>query len=241
MENDQRQGKFAIYDTASNLIQTGTYQDDNLHGEVLNFYPDQNLHKRILFKTGLIDGKMEVFYPDGTLQEETHYLADTKQGFSHLFYPNGHKKLVSYYEADQLARIQTSYYPNEQIRREFIIEVVGEETGAFKTYDSLGQRTGEGYLLQGFLHRENKAYYSNGTLKHHYHYNKGRKKGLNTSYYPDGSKKVVEKEIGNRSFQIENYYSSGFLRSKTYVKNGRRIGEWKYFFKSGHLKRTENL
>ena len=40
--------------------------------------------------------------------------------------------------------------------------------------------------------------------------------------------------------EVKGYYESGELKSSGKVNDGKQIGEWTYFYKSGQLKKTEN-
>ena len=239
-KDDLRNGTFAIYDESKHLIQKGVYKNDKLEGEVLSFYPNQNIKKRVIFKADTIHGKMEVYYPDKTLKEETNYEKNLRQGSSKQYYPNGMKKVETYYEKNLLTKEHIIYYFNGQVKRLLYIDQIGGETGSFKTYDSLGYLESEGHLLNGTLHAENKAYFPGGKIRHKFNYEKGRKKGINITYYPNGDQRKVEKEIGENYFEITNFQPNNSLISKTYLRRGKAVGTWKYFFETGGIKQSEN-
>jgi antitoxin component YwqK of YwqJK toxin-antitoxin module len=87
---------------------------------------------------------------------------------------------------------------------------------SFIFYDSLGNKTEEGFIKKYKLHGLCKGYYSDGSLKYYGKYSNNRMHGI-----------------------WKYYYSTGAIEQKGIYKNGKLDGKWLWFYKNSDTLRIE--
>lgn len=86
------------------------------------------------------------------------------------------------------------------------------------------------------------TYWVNGQINLDSHYLNGKLDGVNTSYYPNGSKSdVASCRGGVLDGEATAYYSSGKIQSKGQYKAGAQVGHWIWYQETGAVDSEKNF
>lgn len=108
------------YDLNNNLLQTGTYADEQLstpHGKFV-FYADLDYYNQLNKENYKLNGRKRY------TSQEGHYVNGKEEGKWYTFYPDGNVSSVEEYKDGQL-------------------------NGEYKSFDKFGNITVEGHFVQG--------------------------------------------------------------------------------------------
>ncbi len=84
--------------------------------------------------------------------------------------------------------------------------------------------------------------YPNGNKKLTGTYRNGKRHGVWSSWYKDGSlKSELRYEKGQRHGFYKTWYKNGQLRYEGQYRHGKRSGTWKYYNKEGELIKTQDF
>ncbi len=82
--------------------------------------------------------------------------------------------------------------------------------------------------------------YKNGEVKMVGKYKNGKRKGVWTAWYPDGSRwSETTFEEGKRSGPTTTWYKNGQMRYSGRYENDKPAGTWKYYDREGNLVREK--
>jgi antitoxin component YwqK of YwqJK toxin-antitoxin module len=150
-----------------------------------------------------------------------------KQGRWYLFYDNGNVKVEGIYKDDKKNGYFKEYTEN------------GDLISVTKFINNVKQEDAEEITK---LDVENE-YYPDGKLKASGTYRNGIPEGIRREYNQEGEiersfifkngyviGEGIVKENGTKEGHWKEFYSNGILRSEGEYKDGKPIGEWKYFY-----------
>lgn len=160
-----RHGLMSLYDESGILLETLTFDMDNIRGENVRYY---NTGERDIVATRIGDlwqGEVRSFYKSGRLKSLTEYRDGMKHGLMKTYFDNDSSSLmnVSHYERDIRTGEYVAYYSNGCLA----------EKGAFLG----GERSG----MWVSFYPDGATVYTTGR------YEDGNYHGLWRIYHPDGS------------------------------------------------------
>jgi antitoxin component YwqK of YwqJK toxin-antitoxin module len=232
------------------IIET-PYIDDIINGEQRIYFLNFQLKKITPFEKGVENGRAYDFSEDGRIIGITDY----KKGFI-VSRQRFNKK-----DGNGLKQGEWKFfYPTRKLQEEGIF-INDKKNGWFKTYDTLGNLVSVDKYVNGDLEAIDEknptqieiktTYFPNGQQKLVAPYKNGVLEGIAREYDEQGNvvKGIVFKDgkpvssgiVDNRGqFQGDwkEFYDDGVLKASGKFKNGKKIGEWKYYFHSGELEQV---
>lgn len=96
----QKEGKWLYYsDVDEALISEENYNNGQLHGKVITFYPDSGKPAEILeYRQGKREGPLLKFFPEGSTMTEGTYVNDSLDGKFTLYWPDGKIQVSGAYD-----------------------------------------------------------------------------------------------------------------------------------------------
>jgi antitoxin component YwqK of YwqJK toxin-antitoxin module len=170
-------------------------------------------------KNNALEGESKIWLPrDGGggfyLKASAHFENNLPNGIATVYYDNGEINREQEYKNGVISGNQKYYYRSGNIRQELIRE------GAFL--------------------KKKLAYYDNGQLRSETIYDpKTRRLRSVKTWYPDGSKYMVDEYLHDNTNQYEAYYSNGELQEKRIngkIEKYPPKGQIELFYNNGQLK-----
>lgn len=227
-----------------------TFRNDVKQGPTIYYYPDGNVWKIIPFVNGLEEGIAREFNQEGTIISLVEYKRGfvvnrerinrtdqngLKQGKWKFFHENGRVRLEGNYRNDK-------------------------ENGYFKEYDENGNLITVSKYVNGELLEDvpelvelevRTDYYPSGKVKSIASYKDDMPEGIRRDYNEDGSIKMayifskgvitgegILNEKGIKNGLWKEYYDGRRLKSEGRYEDGKRVGEWKFYFPDGKIEQT---
>ncbi len=220
------QKDFTYWDFKKTLIlSSGSYYVDKLgltkdkHGEWIYYDKSGNVVEKSQYYRGVLDGKVIMYYSNGKLKQEGYFKKKLKEGVNTYisyqdsiyreWYETGTLEEEGMFKNDRKVGIWKYYYLNGQIKSH------EEEIDSlvyirnFWTCDSAHTQT----ITNGT--GEMLTFHTTSALKELYNY----KNGL-----PDGP--------------FEDHSIYGYITLKGFFKEGKKDGEWNYYYYTGDLEKT---
>lgn len=148
--------------------------------------------------------KVKKYHPNGNLNIEGQTISGLKQGEWKYYKDDGQLSFKQFFNRDTLKRDETysngilgtskdvKYYKNDTIKH-------------IVTYFPNGDIETKGKTVNNVYEGESIGYHENGVVGAIAHYKNSDLAGEYVQYYPDGSKRMFTKEIGN---SIHEFYDS---------------------------------
>lgn len=220
-----------FYDENGNIVKDGPYR---------YYYGNGQLSEEGMIKNGKPDGLWKAYYPSGVLQSESSFKNGISgYGISKLYYENG--KIAMEMESEgymitdgKVTAYFKHYYPNGQLKQEFFIKD-NVSDGLEKEYDERGNLIAEQIWRNGKKEGISTYYYEDGS-KEEIPYVNDVHNGLSKLYHPNGQLAAESYVIdGVQEGLMKNYYPDGALMAEGYVKKGKPDGIIKQYYPSGKL------
>lgn len=80
------------------LMSTEYYENGQLEGTVINYYPEGSIAEEIPYKNGIKDGVWKQYFTDGKLKLKATYIDDKLEGLMLVYYRNGVPEISGIYE-----------------------------------------------------------------------------------------------------------------------------------------------
>ena len=257
-------GEFLVFNILGNMRDSSTVRGGEQQGLVCSYYP---LGGRRACKTAVDDiwngPAFDLFQSGGT--EFKYTLKEGKaEGPVEQFWADGSVRYTGAYVSDQRDGMHVNKFPNGNTENEYTY-VAGKTEGPYKEWYYHGQLSGEGIMKAGKPSGEIKRYDEFGTLTSSSHFDdQGRLQGITTEFddhgrpymeleynkdlliryrYLDPAGKVLSE--GSRSkgkFDLRGFHSEGGKKVEgTYLDEGAKVGEWKYYYADGTLQSVEQF
>ncbi len=184
-------------------------------------------------------GLWKEFYPNGVVKKEMRYRDDKLDGYLKIFEPDGNLVKAEKYI--------------DGVLQENVDELV--KLDVVNTYYESGKKKSSGTYKEGYPEGFTRRFSEEGVIigselyKDGYkigegiYDEKGYKQGLWKEYYITGELKAQgeysnDKKIGEWVY----YYSNGKVEQRgKYGKDNKPTGDWKWFYESGNLLRSESF
>ncbi|MGE4288248.1 MAG: toxin-antitoxin system YwqK family antitoxin [Salinivirgaceae bacterium] len=230
------------------------YFDNQRHGLCLYYYSNEQLHWRINYHKGLINGTAREFDSTGvciTLVEykngrevdrETinRYLDSLQHGVWKEFYENGRIKTERFYKKGKLNGLLKSYDSNGELlfTHRYSDGVLSDtavnvenEIQWVETYYEIRNQEGE------FIKKESGSFNEGIPIGVHRTYDSTGRVNSSRTYDSNGvliARGIVNEE-GDRLGEWTFFYSNGSVKSKGVYSENRRVGPWTYYYKHGTI------
>lgn len=226
-ENGLKNGKTRDFNASGALTQVTEYRNDSIHGIRLNYFPDGKLKQKTPYKGNLKDGQARIYSKeDGRVIWLIRYEKDAVIN----------REAINRFDAEgNKTGLWIEFHPNEVKKLEGNY-VNGKRDGIFKEYDENGKLLNiydysEGELVDNETSldviEQDKYYYPSGQIKRIETKQGSKKQGFTKTFDENGN--VILSQI----FINDTLYAEGNTDEL-----GRKIGEWKYYWKNGKLKST---
>lgn len=86
--NDQLHGVRNLYNNG-NLEAIETYDNGNLHGEVIGYFADGTIKRKTVFENNKMNGLLYIYFEDGSIKEEVQMKNNLENGPFKEYYPSG--------------------------------------------------------------------------------------------------------------------------------------------------------
>ncbi|GGG33442.1 hypothetical protein GCM10011344_37880 [Dokdonia pacifica] len=191
-----------------------TYKNNNITGEVIVYFRDGNIHKKIKYSK---KGKYRV--------ERIFNKQGKKVAIQNYSYYKEDGKWIKYYEKTQKIQSEANYKD-------------GKKNGKYIIYAINGIKMKEENYKDGKLHGKSMNYYKNGNPREEKIYNMNVPVGKYISYYENGIVKSILEYGENRKILnlIEANDSDGNPLDKGTLKDGN--GVYYEYDNNGKIKRT---
>ncbi len=257
-KNDKKNGNYERYKFVKGainkniMISNELFLDGLKQGLSYQYYDNGKLHYKFYYKDNRKHGEAFEYDTIGNIISELRYRHDViisknrinrydnngkKSGTWKIFHPSGKLKILSFYKNGKLE-------------------------GYVKEYDEKGKLLSSNRYIEGELFVDvdstdvkttvKKAYYSNGKLKQSGAFKHDKPVGLHNTYsqlgeitstkkYSSTSWLVYEGLVnknGKKQGDWTYFYKSGKIKSKGSYKNGRRVGAWKFYYENGKIEQV---
>ena len=238
-------------------------------------YEEGRLAKVEPFVEGQIQGAVRYLYPDSSLRKKIPFQKNQKQGMGYEYASDGRvitllefekgtlrrkQEVNRYDQQEQKQGVWLELYSNDQVKQQGTYRN-NLKHGYWKYYNSQGdllrvEKWVRGELIEGAaevkkvdIRREIDK--KSGKLSYKGAYRKDKPVGVHRWYdekgnvdssvtYVDGEvlyRGIVDKQ-GRKQGDWEYYYPGGKLKAKGSYKNDYKIGTWNYYFRNGQLEQT---
>ncbi|NOS94426.1 MAG: tetratricopeptide repeat protein [Cyclobacteriaceae bacterium] len=250
-------GEVTVYSTEGNKSEYFFLKDDEIHGEVILYYPCGVIREKSTYDKGKRNGPTQIFYASGKIHQKYAYKDGKFHGPVDTYYEDGKQHYQMTYSDGKLNGSYVEYHRNGKKSTEGNY-VNGNETGTWKYYHTNGKmkRSGSyspegvgigewlyynvlGQLTESRIFDEEGRYTGENTI-----FNDGvkqyaiaYKKGVavkTTSYAKDG-KVIFASGANDGNYSAKYYFATGQLMSEGGYKKGNNHGEWKYYNRYGKL------
>lgn len=207
-----------------------------INGAFKEYFINQNIAKRGLYKQNLPDSTWSFFYENGSLKSQGNFNLGVNTGIWRYFYENGAVRMVGELAENKKNGLWEYYYENKTIKKQGYFKT-GRKNGLWKYYTEEGVFKAEADFVQDegiYI-----GYYEDGVVKMKGIIKSNVSTGVWKYYYPNGVLKAIGKEEdGVKNDLWKFFYASGELKSSGRYEEGKSAGDWEYFYKSGKLEAT---
>lgn len=232
--NGEREGIWKYYEN-NVIIKTIEYQNGEVHGKLIDFYPNGKKRSEGNYQYGSRQGMTTFYFENGNKESEFNYLDDKRHGKVITYGNDGSIQQYRYYDRGVLL----SYSYLDKTGKE--IEPVKFQKGetSFTVYYQSGKKSVEQSRYHGLIHGKYIEYYPNGNTYIHGNYYFGDLHGLYTTYFANG-KKHTEVTYVNDEMEgtLTIYYETGKVKETMEYRLGTLHGEHKKYSPDGKLTKT---
>ena len=252
----KRNGTWKFYNRYGRLTSNYQYEDGNLQGKSMEFYPsgetkyvleykDNELHGYFqeLYRNGQVKqegwfqkGKREqqwlTYYPDGTLETDAYYLLDDLRGPYYSYSLDGKLRSVHTYEANLVTDLK-SYDGRGNI---LTAKTASGHTVVYEEkYPNKKLRSRSEFLCGNYVNDFVKRY-PDGTLYFSYTFADGKKYGKYTSNHVDGTPATEGTYLNDLKEGVwKSYHSNGQVSQFGRNVNGRSDSVWNFYYPDGKI------
>ncbi|UYZ62951.1 tetratricopeptide repeat protein [Hymenobacter weizhouensis] len=234
---------------------TGSYQDGNLAEEWRWFRRNGTLATVRHYRSGKQEGVEEFYAATGRVTQRNHYQDGQLNGLSETYYAHGQLQRTGYYAGGEQQGTWRQYYPTGQLSEEYNLQD-GRLHGQTRSYTPAGQLSRERWLeyereltvttfdSTGRVVDRIQVQPTTKSLTVHYPNGKPRiengwlcydYQGTEKWLLPNGKTEItVNLDLGQRQGPYRRYDPlTGQLVEEGTYRNGKREGEWKYYYATG--------
>jgi len=232
-----REGPSLLYNEDGSLDEFSMFINNKRHGPFIAYHPNGVILEEKEFVNGMAQGTRINYFDSGQIEFIVNVVDDLDHGEYTSYHLSGNIKEKGYLNNNEVEGTVTNYYdtPNQNIKK---IEEFNEDVanGPSTWYFINGEKSDEGYFLNGKLDGEYLWYDEDGNLIEIAYYDNGLKEGPYQAYYATGE---INK-TGNYTKDVLKgpaieYHPNGTIESKGKYKNDNKTGVWKYYDESGEL------
>lgn len=253
-ETTLRHGKWKFYDREGELQEVRNYYKNQLHGEVVLYFPNGKKNSIGYFKADVQDSVYREWDETGVLRQEGQYLDGKPVGTWNFYYRDGKQKMVEevvdgtsyvwqFWLPDSL-HTQTvtdgtgeiaTYYTNGNLK-EWYTYKDGLKDGPFEEASVYGYFLLKGSFKKNLPEGEWKYFYYTGDLEKTSVYKDGKLHGPYFYYYDNEQVNVEgQYENGLKTGTWTWYTKFGKIDMQGPFVNDLQHGDWIYNFPNGDL------
>lgn len=213
-----------------------TYQDGELEGETIAFYPGGQKSYSIIYAGSERNGYYTSWYNHGGVQEEGWYGDGQPQGEWLSYDKQGKLTMRTWFLNGERNGLKTEFWPNGKLHNISLYQ--SDKLLEYTEYDTSGAIINLVKLPNGNGQMVTK--YPNGKKYSEYTYKNGEIEGRYNYYYPDGTLLATRfYKHGLLDSTFTNYYHGGKIRTEGQYLLGEKTGMYKYYNADGKLYYTE--
>lgn len=226
------------------------FVNDVKEGYTRYYFPDGKLKMEVPFVKGLEQGLGKEYSPEGNIITITEYKKgfivdrmkinrrdqnNLRQGKWYTFFTNGNVKEEGIYKDDKKNGYFKEYTENGDLVSvtKYVMDVKQEDAEEITKLDVQNEYYPDGKLKASGTYRNGvpegirREYTETGEIKNSFIYKNG---------YVIGE--GIVKEDGVKDGHWKEFYTNGVLQAEGDYKEGKPIGEWKYYYPEAQLEQT---
>ncbi len=138
-ETGLKEGPFKKLDLENNVLESGFYDGDKLHGLRVLYFQNGDTLSVETFDHGIYEGPYISFREDGSLELRGQYIQNEMKGEWERFYPNGQLMEIVTFDHNLENGPFIEYHPNGKLKAEGQYLQGDNEHGELKLYNRNGQ------------------------------------------------------------------------------------------------------
>ena len=204
------------------------------NGKLICLYVNGNKKSESNYSNGKLNGPYLVYNEIGDITESYNYINDLYDGKYLQYYDGKIVKAEAVYSNGVVQGSYKKYYSNKVLEREVFYEN-GKVKKAIDYYAN-GKKSAES-IYNDKAELENYASFDSNENKYFEEKNKSGdlKSGIQ---FLKNSPKPIEVSMSKKPFIMNNYEGKKLVIGD--FEKSKKIGEWNYFYNSGHLRLKEN-
>lgn len=194
-----KHGEERTWHKNGSLNRQSFYEDGELHGELIEWYPDKTAKLKTLYQHGKRHGQSSQWNKDGKKLKDSTYVNDELNGPHMEYYSNGKPKVKGSYSNDL-------------------------KSGLWEEYNERGEVLKKAEYKANFKHGKSVEFYPSGSIKSKGSYNKDEAIG-HWIYFDKNGIKQSEGNLfeGKRHDRWLEYDKQGQVRRTTYYNMGKKL------------------
>ncbi|MEM5566568.1 tetratricopeptide repeat protein [Psychroserpens sp. AS72] len=210
-KNGKLTGKYlAYFDVGEDVLEFDIdYKNDEVQGDVIEYYANGKQYSVINFKNGMRNGHEIQYYRNGQISTKSTYKDNKLEGPYTSFFANGNKKSIG--------QSSQGYYD-----------------GPWKNYYKDGTLSSDFNYKAGTLDGVYKSYDTDGLIKSEFQYRKGEI--ISYTFYDKSGEVLSQNRKKGGEFFYEGYHPNGNKSAEgLYDIKGGKVGKWKFFDQNGAM------
>lgn len=237
-EKPSLHGSYVRLNNEGQIIEKGTYKNNELDGICKILWPNGTVKQDLLFSNGNLMGENKTFHENGRLSGVYPRVNDKKEGLEKQFLGSGRLYSSANFINDKIEGVNYNYYYRSGWMSE-ISYTNNKIEGLYLAKWLNNMPKAKGLYSDSLLNGEFAEYYRNGNIESAYNYKKGNTVGVYKNYHTNG--KIKNQGYYNDSSKLEGAYKEynrvgTKIREQTAYVNGILNGTNVEYYKNGKKK-----
>ncbi len=233
LKDDEIHGEVILYYPCGVIRQKTTYDKGKRHGPTQLFYTSGKIYQKYSYKEGKFHGPVETFYEDGNRQYQMTYEEGKLSGNYIEYFRNRRKSTEGTYLNGNETGPWKYYHPNGKLKRSGSYSPTGIGVGEWLYYNELGQLAEIRVFDEEGRYTGENTIFNDGVKQYAITYKKGV--AVKTTSYAKDGKVIFASGANDGTYYAKYYFPTGQLMSEGPYKKGNNHGEWKYYNRFGKL------
>lgn len=188
-------------------------------------------------KNGLKQGHWKKFFPNGKIMYQGTFKNDKPIGKMVRFYESGNKQATMFFREDGITSMTKLYYEDGELSAEGLYRKMQKDSvWNYYSYYT-GTLVSKEYYAKGKKDGIQKSYYPNGVLSEEIEFKNDIKEGLWKQYFEDGKIKMTTTHKWNKvNGKYTFYYPTGVIMMIGLFDDNKKHGTWAFYNEDGKEK-----
>ncbi len=223
-------GVWKYYDRSGYLNSEYPHVNDEIHGQVVEYYPNNKVKVKLFYNKGKKHGPFEEFFSNGKLQAQGWYQDGLAQQRWLHYHPNGKIRSDEYFLNNQ--QVGSGYYYSQTGNLYISIEMMDDKIVEYKIFNEQGEPISSAILNKNNV--EVVARFKSGREFQHMEILCGRMAGKSSILFPDGMQfRTTQYRNGKLHGLSEHAGAFGEPMSMGNNVDGNSEGRWVWYYPNG--------